>query len=126
MLIKENVFKILLLVILLIAIGFLANYLSGNEAFYKRALENRKEESYSGIVIKKYVDSSQHCTPILKFKSNTSIALENIFWDEVEIGDSIVKTKGESNINLYKDNQLKKIFDYNEYLQNLITRNQND
>lgn len=119
---KENIFKLLVLLILVVAIGFWANYLSGNNAFYKRALENRKEESYSGIVIEKYIDSSQHCTPMLKFKSNTSVPLENSFWDEVEIGDSIVKIKGQTNINLYKDSQLKQVFDYNVYFQNLIER----
>lgn len=119
---KENIFKLLVLAVLLVAVGFWANYLSGNEAFYKRALENRKEESYSGIVIEKYIDSSQHRTPMLKFTSNTSVPLENSFWDEVEVGDSIVKVKGESNIYLYKDSQLKQVFDYNVYFQNLMER----
>ncbi len=119
---KENIFKLLVLVILVVAVGFWSNYLSGNEAFYKRALENRKEESYSGIVIEKYIDSSQHSTPMLKFKSSTSVPLENSFWDEVEIGDSIVKIKGQTNINLYKDSQLKQVFDYKVYFQNLMDR----
>lgn len=119
---KENIFKLLVLAVLLVAFGFWANYLSGNEAFYKRALENRKEESYSGIVIEKYIDSSQHRTPMLKFASNTSVPLENSFWDEVEVGDSIVKIKGQTYINLYKDSQLKQVFDYNAYFQNLMER----
>lgn len=119
---KEDIFKLLVLAVLLVAIGFWANYLSGNEAFYKRALENRKEESYSGIVIEKYIDSSQHRTPMLKFTDNASVPLENSFWDEVEVGDSIVKIKGQTNINLYKDSQLKQVFDYNVYFQNLIDR----
>ena len=119
---KENIFKLLVLAVLLVAIGFWANYLSGNEAFYKRALENRKEESYSGIVIEKYIDSSQHCTPMLKFTNNSSVSLENSFWDEVEVGDSIVKIKGQTNINLYKDSQLRQVFDYNIYFQNLMER----
>lgn len=119
---KENIFKLLVLVILVVAVGFWSNYLSGNEAFYKRALENRKEESYSGIVIEKYIDSSQHSTPMLKFKSSTSVPLENSFWDEVEIGDSIVKIKGQTNINLYKDSQMKQVFDYKVYFQNLMDR----
>lgn len=119
---KEKIFKFLVLVILLIAIGFWANHLSGNEAFYKRALENRKEESFSGIVIEKFIDSSEHCTPMLKFASNSSNAVVNSFWDEVEVGDSIVKVKDQSSIYLYKDSQLKQVFDYNVYFQNLIER----
>jgi hypothetical protein len=119
---KENIFKLLVLVILLVAFYFWVNYLSGSEAFYKRGLEIRKEESYSGIVIEKYIDSSQHCTPMLKFKSNTSISLENNYWDEVEIGDSIVKNKGQATIYLYKDTLLKQVFDYEAHYQGLIDR----
>lgn len=119
---KENIFKLLVLAVLLVAIGFWANYLSGNGAFYKRALENRKEESYSGIVIEKYIDSSQHRTPMLKFTNSSSVPLENSFWDEVEVGDSIVKIKGQTNISLYKNSQLKQVFDYNVYFQNLMER----
>ncbi|MBO9586112.1 MAG: hypothetical protein J7574_18255 [Flavobacterium sp.] len=119
---KENILKLLVLAILLVAVIFLANYLSGNEAFYKRALENRKEESYSGIVIEKYIDSSQHCTPMLRFTNNSSVSLENSFWDEVEVGDSIVKIKGLTYINLYKDSKLKVVLDYTVYFQNLIDR----
>lgn len=122
---KRNVLKLLLFVILLTAMAFWANYLSGNEAFYKRALENSKEESYSGIVIEKYIDSSQHCTPMIKFTSNLSNAVINSFWDEVEVGDSIVKVKGQPNIYLYKNNQLKQVFDYNVYYQNLKARKSN-
>lgn len=122
---KRNVLKLLLFVILLTAMAFWANYLSGNEAFYKRALENSKEESYSGIVIEKYIDSSQHCTPMIKFTSNSSNAAINSFWDEVEVGDSIVKVKGQPNIYLYKNNQLKQVFDYNVYYQNLKARKSN-
>ncbi|MDR6760719.1 hypothetical protein J2Y38_000917 [Flavobacterium sp. 2755] len=119
---KENVLKLLVFVTLVTAMGFWANYLSGNEAFYKRALENRKEESYSGIVIEKYIDSSQHCTPMLKFTSSSSNAVVDSFWYEVEVGDSIVKVKGQSSIYLYKNNQLKQVFDYEVYYQNLMTR----
>lgn len=119
---KESIFKLLILLVLIILMFFLSNYLSGNEAFYKRALENRKEESYSGIVIEKYIDSAEHCTPMLKFTSNSSISLENSFWDEVKVGDSIVKTKGETTINLYKNNQLKQVFDYKIYFQNILAR----
>lgn len=119
---KENIFRIIALAIIVAIVAFWANYLSGNEAFYKRALKNRKEESYSGIVIEKYIDSSEHCTPMLKFKSNETVPLENCFWDEVEIGDSIVKIKNQTNINLYKDNKIKQVFDYNEYFQKLKQR----
>ncbi|WP_406844900.1 hypothetical protein [Flavobacterium soyae] len=39
---------------------------------------------------------------MIKFTSNLSNAVINSFWDEVEVGDSIVKVKGQPNIYLYK------------------------
>jgi hypothetical protein len=117
---KENIFKLVILAILVVAILFWADYLSGNKDFYKRALENRQKELYSGVVIEKYIDSSQHGTPMLKFKSSTSIPLENSFWNEIEIGDSIVKIKGQAIITVYKEGKVKRIFDYNEYFNELI------
>lgn len=117
---KENIFRLIALTILIIVVIFIANYLTGNEAFYKRALNDRKNKSYSGVISEKYVDSSQHCTPMLRFTSNESVPLENSFWDEVEVGDSIVKIKDQAIITLYKDNKIKQIFDYNEYFNELI------
>ncbi|MEP6804831.1 MAG: hypothetical protein ABI892_09955, partial [Flavobacterium sp.] len=63
------------------------NYLSGNESFYKRALENRKEDSYSGIVIEKYIDSSQHRTP-----SGASVPLVNA----KKISNIIINQRGKN------------------------------
>ncbi|MDX6189496.1 hypothetical protein SGQ83_09065 [Flavobacterium sp. Fl-318] len=119
---KENIFRVIVLALLVIVVIFLANYFSNNEAFYKKALENRKEESFSGIVIEKFIDSSQHCTPMLKFTSNSSNPVVNSFWDGVAIGDSIVKNKGQATIYLYKDTLLKQVFDYEAHYQGLIDR----
>lgn len=122
---SENTEKALRLITLVIVVGimiFIGNYLSGNKAFYKRVLENRKEESYSGVVAEKYVDSAEHCTPMLKLTNTNVISLENNFWDQIGVGDSIVKNKDEAYITLYKNNKIKQVFDYNVYFEELIQK----
>jgi hypothetical protein len=62
-------------------------------------------------------------TPKLKVSSKT-ISLENTFWDEVNIGDSIVKIKGNAIIKLYKTDNSEIIFDYNKYIKKLSDKNE--
>lgn len=122
---SENTEKALRIIVLIVLVGvfiFIGNYLSPNEAFYKRTLENRKEESYSGLVAEKYVDSAEHATPMLRFTNTNTISLERNFWHEVAVGDSIVKNKDEAYIVLYKNSKIKQVFDYNVYFEELIQR----
>jgi hypothetical protein len=119
---RDNIIKLIVLAILLVGAAFCINNLSGNEDFYKTALNERENRSYSGIVMEKYIDSAEHGTPMLKFASSNVTALETNFWDKVEIGDSIVKIKGQAIITLYKGGKLKEVFNYNEYFDKLIQR----
>lgn len=119
---KENILKLVLLTIGVVALIFASNYLTVNKNFYQRMMEERKERYYSGIVIEKYIDESDHSTPKLKLTNNSVISLENTFWNEVEIGDSIVKIKKQTFITLYKKNNEKIIFDYNQYFEKLKKR----
>lgn len=106
---------------MLIAFTFFIRYFTVNENFYNRILKIRIEEHYSGVILQKYIDTLDHSTPKLKL-TNTIISLENRFWDQVSIGDSIVKMENEAYITLYKVNKEKVIFNYNEYFKELIER----
>lgn len=88
-------------------------------------LKMRVEENYSGKVLQKYTDSSNHCTPMLKL-SYRDIPLENTFWDEVNIKDSIVKIKGESFITLYRKDKTKIILDYKKYFEQLSIKSKSN
>lgn len=123
---KENIFKLIVLALLMITAIFCINYLSVNDNFYNRMLEQRKEESFSGVITDKFIDKSEHSTPILKLNNSTEISLENVFWDQVEIGDSIVKKKDESYITLYHNNNVKQVFDYADYFSRLIEESKNN
>jgi len=116
---KENIFKLILLTIGVVVLLFASNYFTVNKKFYERMMEERIERYYSGIVIAKYIDESDHSTPKLKLTNNSVISLENTFWNKVEIGDSIVKIKKQRLITLYKKNNQIVIFDYNIYFKNL-------
>lgn len=118
---KENLLRLIALLIMLIAFTFFIRYFTVNENFYNRMLKIRIEEHYSGVILQKYIDTLDHSTPKLKL-TNTVISLEKRFWDQVSIGDSIVKMENEAYITLYKVNKEKVIFNYNEYFKELIER----
>jgi hypothetical protein len=116
---KENTIRLIGLALVVILFIFIANYFSVNKNLYHRMLEQRIEESYSGVILEKYIDKAEHSTPMLKFTNNKVISLENIFWDQVSAGDSIVKKENEAYITLYKNNGSKIKFDYNDYFNDL-------
>ena len=119
----NNNFEKLIGIIILIVFIMFAYYLTPNKNFYNRMLKNRIKEEYNGKVEAKYIDSANHMTPKLKLSSKT-ISLENTFWDEVNIGDSIVKIKGNAIIKLYKTDNSEIIFDYNKYIKKLSDKNE--
>lgn len=120
---KENTIKLISLGVLVVVFIFVANYFSVNKNFYHRMLEQRKEEAYSGVILEKYIDESEHSTPMLKFTNKKVISLENIFWNQVDIGDSIIKRKNETHITLYKNDNSSIKFDYNKYFNDLSKKN---
>ena len=119
---NTNFEKLIGIIILILFIMF-AYYLAPNKNFYNRMLKNRIEEEYNGKVESKYIDSTNHMTPKLKVSSKI-ISLENTFWDEVNIGDSIVKIKGDAIIKLYKKDNSEILFDYNQYIEKLSNKNE--
>ena len=54
--------------------------------------------------------------------TDTVISLENEFWDSIMVGDSIVKIKGQAEINVYRKDTTKIIFDYDDYFKDIIKR----
>lgn len=116
---KDNFTKLIILVIIAIGFFIIIDYFTPNENFYKRMLMMRKQESYSGIIIEKYIDKAEHSTPMLRL-TDTVISLENDFWDSITVGDSIVKIRGQAEINVYRKDTTKIIFDYDDYFKDII------
>lgn len=82
---------------------------------YVNSLKNIMDEEYSGIVINRYVDKNNHNSPKLIFSNNTETAIFGEFFGIIQIGDSIVKKKGDSKIIVYRGKE-KVILDNKEVL----------
>ncbi|WP_091492006.1 hypothetical protein [Flavobacterium phragmitis] len=79
------------------------------------SLKNIKEESFDGLVIDKGFDKFNHNASVIYFKDKTKVALFGQFWAQINIGDSLIKKKGETIITVYR-NKEKFILDNKEIM----------
>lgn len=120
---KDNLMRLILVCAVIIAFFFIAQYLTMDEKFYNSMLEMRKQKKFSGIVVEKYIDTFEHSTPMLKLNNNNNdVPLENEFWDSIMVGDSVVKIRGQAEINVYRNDSTKIILNYNDYYKEVIER----
>ncbi|AWH86377.1 hypothetical protein HYN59_15230 [Flavobacterium album] len=115
---NQNKYKLLIAVTIISIMFFLAKRLHVNDNFYNRMFEDRKNEHYSGIIEKKYIDNEEHNIPQLKLK-DTILSMETEFWNKLSVGDSIVKIKGEDYISVFSNKKLKIVLDYSKYFNEL-------
>ena len=80
--------------------------------------EDRISENYFGNVVNKYIDSTEHMTPMIELK-DTVISIENKYWDQIFIGDSLVKLEGSSKIKVYRNKKFSFVLDYDAYFNEL-------
>ncbi|MGJ1203519.1 hypothetical protein [Sphingobacterium lactis] len=74
-----------------------------DKLFYlKEALTSNIEQSYNGVIEKKYTDKMNHNSLMVRFTKDNSIGLNGFFWDKVQVGDSISKVKGDSIIQVFR------------------------
>lgn len=119
---KNNKFQIIGIALFIGLFVYLRTTLEVNEDFYSDMLSLRKDGEYSGIVMRKYIDSSNHNTPKLNLP-NISVSIVNKFWDKISVGDSISKHKGEYFITVYKPDGKTIKLDYKKYFENLSGKN---
>lgn len=110
-----------LIVLMVAGIYLYTNWKYGiNENFFKEMLEERKQESYSGLIVKKYQDESgKYPKRKLTLKDNTVAEPGKNFWQEAAVGDSIVKIKGNDFVTLYKKDTIL-TYNYTEYINKLM------
>ena len=70
--------------------------------------------SFSGVVKGKYIDSTDHMSRNLIFKGSR-ISILNDVYEKINIGDSILKKRGDSIIYIYKKNGIILKFNYNDH-----------
>ncbi|MGQ2981930.1 hypothetical protein [Flavobacterium sp.] len=64
--------------------------------------EEVTKESYNGIVIKKYIDKSNHATPTVILKDGRELSFIGNIYDKINVGDSIVKFSGDIKMFIYR------------------------
>lgn len=77
-----------------------------DKLFYLReAFTSNIEQSYNGVIEKKYVDKMNHNSPMIKFTSGKSIGVNGFFCGKMQVGDSISKVKGDSVIQVFRNRE---------------------
>ena len=69
-------------------------------------LKNNIKSEYKGIVLEKGIDKANHSSPYIVKKNFGKYFEDELIWQYVEIGDSLVKNKGTSKLKIYKKDTL--------------------
>lgn len=105
---KEKEVSIWFLIIFGVGIALLIYFQAykKDKLFYLReALTSNIEQSYNGVIEKKYVDKMNHNSPMVKFTSGNSIGVNGFFRGKMQVGDSISKVKGDSVIQVFRNGE---------------------
>ena len=94
---STKMFLILISLGLLMAVYFFAKRDISQKSFYQRAMEDTKNESYQGIIIKKFYAHGRY--KILLKLDSTAMEMDFVYeapglYEYLKIGDSIVKMEG--------------------------------
>lgn len=119
---NKNIYYYAIIILLITGTYFYTNMkYTIDEDFFKEMLEERKQESYSGIVIKKYVDESgKYPVKMLRLKDNTIAKPGKDFWKTISVGDSIVKIEGADFVTLYKKDNTKISYSYKDQINKMM------
>ena len=85
------------------------NHHSQNE----RSLEDNIQSEYQDIVTDKGVDKSNRNTPYIERKHAGKYNEDELIWKYIEVGDSLIKIKGTSKLQIHKKDTLI-IVDYKD------------
>jgi len=87
--------------------------------YVEKRHEQRKQTNIRGVVVEKYEDKWNHGSPMLKLKTGSEIGVGSWskgsnFWEQVEVGDSISKPPGTTDLTLFKKNGDYFLYKFNE------------
>ncbi len=106
------------LILLVIVLG--VQYINTDEnQRYEGLLFNFKEEKYSGIVVKKFIDYNNHTNLTIVLNNNRTATLYESFYKKIDVGDSLSKKKGDPIVWLYKKNGKILFYDYAEKVERI-------
>jgi hypothetical protein len=108
---------ILTIVFAILAFSEMKNFAEGDPCLYEGRF---RQTEWGGVVTKKYIDKQNHAYETIEINNqgqtqkiqNWALS-QNGNFEQIEIGDSIVKKKGLVNVSLYKpDEEIILIVDY--------------
>lgn len=80
-------------------------FIETDQKIFEGGLKNIQEEQFQGVVIDKKFEKFNHNASMIYLNNNTKVAIFGEFWTKVNIGDSVVKKKGETFWTVYRNNQ---------------------
>ncbi|MWB93727.1 hypothetical protein GON26_05100 [Flavobacterium sp. GA093] len=100
--------------IMLFSIGIICIvlYSSSEVTISKGQYKDMFEDNFSGLIVKKYIDYDNRKSPTFKFKDSSRLNGYLIFWEKVEIGDSISKNAKSRFVKIFKKDTVI-VFDMN-------------
>lgn len=87
--------------------------------FVQNRTNELKKSNISGVVIEKYREKWNHGSPVVKLNTGivfgvVSWAKDSYLWEQIEIGDSISKPPGTTDLTLFKKNGDYFLYKFNE------------
>ncbi|WP_294251430.1 hypothetical protein [uncultured Chryseobacterium sp.] len=104
--------KILTAILFIIGILFLYNRIFSSENV-SGFLDEMREKEIKSSITGKYINHNNHNIPFLVYGNKDSIIIYKDWWDQIFIGDSIIKPKGSVEIRIKNSNRFEK-FNYED------------
>lgn len=114
----KKIYYYAFIILLVTGTYFYSNWKYSLENIQKDMLDEQKQQSYSGIILKKYTEESEkHPKRFLKLNDGTIANPIRKVWDKTATGDSIVKIKDSDYVTIYKKNDSIITFNYTDWLK---------
>lgn len=114
----KKIYYYAFVILLVTGTYFYTNWKYSLENIQKDMLDEQKQQSYSGVILKKYTEEDgKHPKRFLKLKNGTVATPIRKVWDKTTTGDSIVKIKDSDYVTIYKKNDSIITFSYTDWLK---------
>ncbi|SHM96788.1 hypothetical protein [Flavobacterium chilense] len=80
-------------------------FIDTDQKRFEEGIKNIKEQEFQGVVVDKQFEKFNHNASMIYLNNNTKVAIFGEFWPKINIGDSVVKRKGETIWTVYREKQ---------------------
>lgn len=105
----------------ILVLGIVVLLLRESISSFERMYIRKKNKHFSGIIIKKEIQRDNHSMTVVYINSKP-IGVYPSFYESIDVGDSIIKKKGDFRIKLYKKNGIFLEFDYDSLYKRSYSR----